>query len=158
MKSEEIQDHRLSELVQELSEAIKIRYPEAVFKLSRWNGDPRSVYVHAYTTEEEDGFLVMDPVAAREIEILSEEGYDIHVIPLPLSALESPDLGVLSAQLDRWKTGSDPDPDSEEWDALLARPDAQRLLAEMAREAREDYAAGRTTGIAAADDGGLEPE
>lgn len=27
----------------------------------------------------------------------------------------------------------------EEWDALLARPESQRLLSEMAREARENY-------------------
>jgi len=94
MKSEEIQDQRLSELVHELSEAIRLQYPEAVFRLSRPNGDPRSLYIHAYTTEEEDGFLVMDLVADREVEILSEEGYDIHVISLPLSALKFQDFGA----------------------------------------------------------------
>ncbi len=107
---------------------------------------------------EEDGFLVMDLVAEREVEILSEESYDIHVISLPLSALESSDLGVSSAQLDRWKAGSDPDPEGEEWDALLARPDAQHLLTDMAREAHENYAAGRTTGPAAVDGGQLAAE
>jgi hypothetical protein len=36
----------------------------------------------------------------------------------------------------------------EKWDELLARREANRLLREMAREALEDYLAGRTTGIA----------
>lgn len=157
MKSEEIQDQRLFELVQELCEAITLHYPEAVFKLSRWNGDPRSLYIHAYTTEEEDGFLVMDLVADREVEILSEEGYDIHVISLALSALKSSDLGALTTQLDQRGTDSDHDEADEEWDALLARPDAQRLLGEMAHEARENYAAGKTTGIGVTDDGWLGP-
>jgi hypothetical protein len=46
----------------------------------------------------------------------------------------------------------------EQWDELLARPDSQKLLREMAREAREDYAAGRTTGIIETDEGELGPE
>ena len=47
---------------------------------------------------------------------------------------------------------------SEEWDKLLARPDARRLLREMAHEARENYVSGRTTGITVTDDGQLGPE
>ncbi len=35
----------------------------------------------------------------------------------------------------------------EEWDQLLARPDAQRALRDLAREAHEDYQAGQTTDI-----------
>ncbi|MBN1657352.1 MAG: ATP-dependent DNA ligase [Anaerolineae bacterium] len=46
----------------------------------------------------------------------------------------------------------------EQWDELLARPDSQKLLREMAQVAREDYAAGRTTGIIETDEGELGPE
>jgi hypothetical protein len=45
----------------------------------------------------------------------------------------------------------------EEWDKLLAQPEAKRVLREMAREAREDYHAGRTTDIAITEDGRLAP-
>jgi len=45
----------------------------------------------------------------------------------------------------------------EEWDKLLAKPEAKRVLREMAREAREDYHAGRTTDIAITEDGRLAP-
>lgn len=46
----------------------------------------------------------------------------------------------------------------EEWDALLARADAKRLLRDMANEAHENYVTGRTTGITVNDEGQLEPE
>ena len=45
----------------------------------------------------------------------------------------------------------------ESWDRLLAQPEAKRVLREMAREAGEDYQAGRTTGIAITEDGRLAP-
>ncbi len=45
----------------------------------------------------------------------------------------------------------------EEWDRLLARPEAKRALRNMAREALEDYHAGRTTDIIITDDGRLAP-
>jgi hypothetical protein len=45
----------------------------------------------------------------------------------------------------------------EEWDRLLARPEAKRVLRNMAREALEDYHAGRTTDIIITDDGRLAP-
>lgn len=45
----------------------------------------------------------------------------------------------------------------ERWDRLLAQPEAKRVLREMAREAREDYQAGRTTGITITEDGRLAP-
>ena len=45
----------------------------------------------------------------------------------------------------------------EEWDQLLAQPEAKRVLREMAREAREDYHAGRTTGITTTEEGRLAP-
>jgi hypothetical protein len=46
----------------------------------------------------------------------------------------------------------------EMWDELLSRPEAKRLLRQMAREALEDYHAGRTTGITITEDGQLAPE
>jgi len=45
----------------------------------------------------------------------------------------------------------------ERWNQLLAQPEAKRVLREMAREAREDYHAGRTTGITITEDGRLAP-
>ena len=42
------------------------------------------------------------------------------------------------------------------WDELFAKPKAKRVMREMAREAREDYRAGRTTDIEITEDGRLE--
>lgn len=50
------------------------------------------------------------------------------------------------------------DPAEVKWDQLLARPEAQRAMIDMAREAREDFRAGRTTAIAIAKDGRLAPK
>jgi hypothetical protein len=49
------------------------------------------------------------------------------------------------------------DEDEAKRDALLARPEAQRLLSELADEALEDYRAGRTTDITIIDDGEPAP-
>lgn len=43
----------------------------------------------------------------------------------------------------------------EQWDRLLARPEAKDLLRDMAREAREEYQSGQTTDIEITDDGRL---
>jgi len=45
----------------------------------------------------------------------------------------------------------------EEWDELFARPEARRVMRQMAREALEDYRSGRTTEIAITEDGRLRP-
>lgn len=45
----------------------------------------------------------------------------------------------------------------QRWDELLARPEAKQLMRQMAREAREDFYAGRTTEIVETDDGRLAP-
>ena len=45
----------------------------------------------------------------------------------------------------------------DEWDELLARPQAQAALLNLAREAREDRDAGRVTDIAITQDGRLVP-
>ena len=41
----------------------------------------------------------------------------------------------------------------EKWDELFAKPEAKRVMRQMACESREDYCAGRTTGIAITEDG-----
>lgn len=46
----------------------------------------------------------------------------------------------------------------KKWDELLARAESQELLFEMAREARADYYAGRTTEIDITADGRLAPK
>ena len=43
------------------------------------------------------------------------------------------------------------------WDKLLAKPEAKRKLRDMAREALDDYHAGRTTDINVTEDGRLAP-
>ncbi|CAN2042301.1 DUF2281 domain-containing protein [Candidatus Magnetomoraceae bacterium gMMP-15] len=45
----------------------------------------------------------------------------------------------------------------EKWDELFAKPEAKRVMHEMAHEALEDYRAGRTTDIAITKDGRLAP-
>lgn len=49
-------------------------------------------------------------------------------------------------------------PGDKKWDELLARAESQELLLEMAREARADYYAGRTTEIDITPDGRLAPK
>ena len=49
------------------------------------------------------------------------------------------------------------DEDETKWDTLLAHPEAQRLLSELADEALVDYRAGRTTNMTITDDGYLAP-
>lgn len=50
----------------------------------------------------------------------------------------------------------EPVPDADEkWDQLLARPEAQRVKIEMAREALADRRAGRTTALVVTEDGRL---
>ncbi|MBI5650306.1 MAG: hypothetical protein HZC40_07670 [Chloroflexi bacterium] len=48
--------------------------------------------------------------------------------------------------------------DETQWDQLFAKPEAQRAMLQMAREAREDYRAGRATDLAITDDGRLAPK
>ncbi len=43
----------------------------------------------------------------------------------------------------------------DKWDQLFAQPEAQRAMLEMAREAHEDFRAGRATDITITDDGRL---
>lgn len=43
------------------------------------------------------------------------------------------------------------------WDELLTRPDAKRMLRELAHEALQDYETGHTTEIAITEDGRLKP-
>ena len=45
----------------------------------------------------------------------------------------------------------------EKWDELFAKPEAKHVMRDMAREALEDYRAGRTTDIAITEDGRLAP-
>ena len=45
----------------------------------------------------------------------------------------------------------------EKWDELFAKPEAKRVMREMAGEVREDYRAGRTTDIEITKDGRLTP-
>ena len=46
----------------------------------------------------------------------------------------------------------------DQWEALFARPEAQRAMIQMAREARADFQAGRATDITIGADGRLTPK
>ena len=46
----------------------------------------------------------------------------------------------------------------DEWDMLLAKPEAQRVMTEMAREAREEFRAGRAPDITSTKGGRLAPK
>jgi len=48
-------------------------------------------------------------------------------------------------------------PGDEQWARLLATPESERLLAQLAQEALEDFHSGRTTEIAVTKDGILAP-
>ncbi|RLE37100.1 hypothetical protein DRJ17_07260 [Candidatus Woesearchaeota archaeon] len=50
-----------------------------------------------------------------------------------------------------------PEAGEEKWEKLFAKPEARRVMREMAREAREEYRAGRTTDIEITEDGLLTP-
>ncbi len=89
MKLHDIQDGRLQELVDELCQKIQEHYPEAVFRIYPPDGDPKSITVDAYTSEE-DSFKVLDLVARRAMDILVDEDYYIGIVPLPLSAWKGP--------------------------------------------------------------------
>lgn len=45
----------------------------------------------------------------------------------------------------KWLKGESPEAGEEKWEKLFAEPEARRVRREMAREAREEYRAGRTT-------------
>jgi hypothetical protein len=45
----------------------------------------------------------------------------------------------------------------QRWEELFARPEAKEVMRQMAREAREDFYAGRTTEIVDTEDGRLAP-
>ena len=59
-------------------------------------------------------------------------------------------------ETDRTATNEAGDAD-QRWDELLARPDTKEVMRQMAREAREDFYAGRTTEIVDTEDGRLAP-
>jgi hypothetical protein len=66
-------------------------------------------------------------------------------------------LVIRTREAQEWKEVQDSEGDKK-WDELLARAESQELLLEMAREARADYYAGRTTEIDITEDGRLAPK
>ena len=61
------------------------------------------------------------------------------------------------ADKDHNETERDESAGDERWESLLAQPESKTLLRNMAREAAEDYRAGRTTDISVTKDGRLSP-
>ncbi len=58
---------------------------------------------------------------------------------------------------EEWLEEEKPNDDEEKRERLFAKPEARRVMREMAREAREEYKAGRTTDIKVTEDGRLAP-
>ena len=59
--------------------------------------------------------------------------------------------------LDEEETEGEIRASEEKWDELFAKPEAKHVMRDMAREALEDYRAGRTTDIAITENGRLAP-
>jgi hypothetical protein len=57
----------------------------------------------------------------------------------------------------KWLKEESPEAGEEKWEKLFAEPEARRVMREMARKAREEYRAGRTTDIEITKDGRLAP-
>lgn len=57
----------------------------------------------------------------------------------------------------QWLKEESPEAGDEKWEVLLAKPEAMRVMRDMAREAREEYRARRTTDIEITEDGRLAP-
>ena len=63
-------------------------------------------------------------------------------------------------QADLWKRENEMEEshaDEGKWDELFSRPESKQAMRAMAQEAREEFHAGRTTGIAVTEDGRLAP-
>ena len=65
--------------------------------------------------------------------------------------IQMPDHAPTPEQHDQASSGD------QRWEELFAQPEAKRLMQQMAREAREEYNAGRTTEIEETEDGRLAP-
>jgi hypothetical protein len=57
----------------------------------------------------------------------------------------------------KWLEEEGTEAGEEKWDRLFAKPEAMRVMRAMAREARQEYRAGRTTDIEITEDGRLSP-
>ncbi len=64
------------------------------------------------------------------------------------------DEGTHEDELEKEETSRAAD---EQWEAILAQPEARSLMRQMAREALAEYRAGRTTEIVVTEDGRLAP-
>ena len=63
-------------------------------------------------------------------------------------------------QADLWKRENEIEEsrvNEGKWDELFSRPESKQVMRAMAQEAREEFHAGRTTGIAITEDGRLAP-
>ncbi len=63
-------------------------------------------------------------------------------------------------QADLWKRKNESEnsrANEDKWDKLFSKPDSKQVMRAMAQEAREEFHAGRTTGIAVTEDGRLSP-
>jgi hypothetical protein len=74
-------DARMQQAVDEMTEAIRQRYPEASFEISRGIDEPEQV--HLWTTVDvDDPDEVLDLVLERLLEMEIDEGIPLYVIPI----------------------------------------------------------------------------
>jgi hypothetical protein len=82
-----------------------------------------------------------------------------HVLQLIKFAefLEFQSAKEISNGTDETETEDEISISEEKWNQLFAKPEAKRVMREMAKEALEDYHNGKTTDISLAEDGRLLP-
>jgi hypothetical protein len=71
--------------------------------------------------------------------------------------LEFQSAKKISNGTDKTETEDEISISEEKWNQLFAKPEALRVLREMAKEALEDYHTGKTTDISLTEDGRLSP-
>ncbi len=82
IKRTTLNNKRVWELVAEVEEILKARYPDAEFEVYEGE-DPQGVYIEVYTSKGDDDALeVIRTVSERTTDILLDEGYFINAVPL----------------------------------------------------------------------------
>jgi len=74
-------DSRTQHAINELEDAIAVKYPTASFEVGRAEDDPNSIHLTAIV-DVDDPDEVGDLVLDRVLELQEDEGIPIHVIPI----------------------------------------------------------------------------
>lgn len=75
-----LRDRRVHELVDELCNTVRTRFPETEFEVYEGD-DPRGIYIYAYA-DIDDSTDMLHLVSERMAEIIEQEGIIVALIPL----------------------------------------------------------------------------